>query len=685
MASSSYWARFPRVNEGKAETQSPNPDYWGQFPKAEETGTVGTETPAIGVEGEPSTMDPVLNPGQNQDPGQAQGQGQYLGQPQDQSQDQAQDPSFLDNAKRLGGVAAHGFAQGVGGLADLANSATRGMEGGFSLEKDYTSPREGLPGYDLPAYNLNAYQPEQASTILGNKVNELFGTTLEPKDAFEKFVHLMGEFSVPLGVGGKAASVGGQLLKVGKHEALAAGAAAGITAAEESGVDSELGKVASGIGGTAVVSALSSVSPKGLALTLAGFGKNRLNTKALEAAQRIGVDLPGVAATDAVAPAAAHNLISRVPYFGDKIRDTLSKTGEHYQRSFESLLDTVSPPLPEDLSQVAQRIYAPLENVLPATDTIDPTPWLKEIKRIETKMQSVAKSDPTKKLLGVFREIKQNLEGKTQEALPDYLSTASETVKKSLEKQLQEGHSPLKTVPVQEVMRQKIEFNKMMKDKNLFDRTDSDSLSYLHNIQAVTKDMLAQYGTKHNPEFLKALKKADLEYGAYAKRENLEGFLADKLSSLVTEEPQYNPLIKALQKKDNRKFLKNNLGEDNSRKLEDYVTVAKAMESIKRNNQNPSGSGWVGALASIAGGLYAAPAYTIGLLATTQAGTKLLTDKRFINLAHRYAKQPTESMAQKLETIIKETTGKSSNILSQELGEVQKSRQDPQEKKDRNP
>ena len=72
------------------------------------------------------------------------------------------------------------------------------------------------------------------------------------------------------------------------------------------------------------------------------------------------------------------------------------------------------------------------------------------------------------------------------------------------------------------------------------------------------------------------------------------------------------------------------------------------MESIKRNNQNPSGSGWVGALASIAGGLYAAPAYTISLLVATQGGTKLLTGKRFINLAHRYAKEPKESLAQKL-------------------------------------
>jgi hypothetical protein len=450
-------------------------------------------------------------------------------------------------------------------------------------------------------------------------------------------------------------------MKILKHEALAAGGAAGITAAEEAGVtgaggglhhpplESTVGKMAAGVGGTAAVSALGWLChPKGLALTLAGFGKNQLKTKALDAAKRIGVDLPGVAATDAVAPSAAHNLISRVPYFGDKIRETLSQTGQQYQRSFEGLLAKVSPPLTEDLAQMARKIYAPLDNLLPATDTIDPTPWLKEIKKIETKLQSVAKSEPTKKLLGVFREMKQKLGGKSEEVIPDYLVTASDTVKQSLEKQLKEGSPAVRPIPVQEVVRQKIEFNKMMKDKNLFDRTDSDSLSYLHNIQAITKDMLEQYGKKQNPDFLGALKKDDLEYGAYAKRENLEGLLGEKLSSLITEEPQYNPLIKALQKKDNHKFLKNNLGPENYKKISDYVDVAKAMESIKRNNQNPSGSGWVGALASIAGGLYAAPAYTTGLLAATHGGTKLLTSKKFINLAHHYAKQPNESTANKL-------------------------------------
>ena len=644
MAANNYWDQFPKADD--SQNQVPESDYWGQFQKVEEAGLEDQQPP---LEQPPET-----------------------------------DPSFLDKAKRIAGVAAHGFSQGVGGLADIAATAEeRNTPEGFPLSSfKGTLEKEGVDASMIEdqAQAQSAVSDPVLADYLGQKVNELFGSNLSPKDAFEKFVHLAGEFSVPipgLGVakaGVKAASLP---MKVLKHEALAAGGAGGIAAAEEAGVESTLGKMAAGVGGTAAVSALGSVSPKGLALTLAGFGKNQLKTKALDAAKRIGVDLPGVAATDAVAPSAAHNLISRAPYFGDKIRETLSQTGQQYQRSFESLLDKVSPPLTEDLSQVARKIYAPLDNLLPATDTIDPTPWLKEIKKIETKLQSVAKSEPTKKLLSVFREMKQNLGGKSEEAIPDYLVTASDTVKKSLEKQLKEGAPAVRPIPVQEVVRQKIEFNKMMKDKNLFDRTDSDSLSYLHNLQAVTKDMLEQYGKKQNPEFLNALKKADLEYGAYAKRENLEGLLGEKLSSLITEEPQYNPLIKALQKKDNQKFLKNNLGPENYKKISDYVDVAKAMESIKRNNQNPSGSGWVGALASIAGGLYAAPAYTTGLLAATQGGTKLLTSKRFINLAHRYAKQPTESLSHKLQAIIKDTTGKSVLVLNKELREAQKRQEEP--------
>ncbi len=55
--------------------------------------------------------------------------------------------------------------------------------------------------------------------------------------------------------------------------------------------------------------------------------------------------------------------------------------------------------------------------------------------------------------------MKQNLGGKSADGLPGYLETASETVKQSLQKQLREAAPPVQPIPVQQVVRQKIELN----------------------------------------------------------------------------------------------------------------------------------------------------------------------------------------------------------------------------------
>ena len=110
MTATNYWDRFPKASE--PETQTPNPDYWGQFPTAEETNGIDAQEP--GLEG--------------QQP------------PIDQAQTPEMYPSFLDRAKRIAGVAAHGFSQGVGGLADIAATAEeRNTPEGFPL-----NPNSGL-------------------------------------------------------------------------------------------------------------------------------------------------------------------------------------------------------------------------------------------------------------------------------------------------------------------------------------------------------------------------------------------------------------------------------------------------------------------------------------------------------------------------------------------------------------
>ncbi len=98
MVATNYWDRFPKADESK--NQDHPSDYWGQFPKADDRGAKERQPQGLELEGVQPSNDPILS--------------------HDQGQGLGQNPSFLDKAKRLGGIAAHGFAEGVGGLADLA-------------------------------------------------------------------------------------------------------------------------------------------------------------------------------------------------------------------------------------------------------------------------------------------------------------------------------------------------------------------------------------------------------------------------------------------------------------------------------------------------------------------------------------------------------------------------------------
>jgi hypothetical protein len=162
MTDTNYWDRFPKADEPQG--QVPESDYWGQFPTAEETNGIDAQEP--GLEGQQPPID----------------QQPSLEQPPET------DPSFWAKTKRLAGVADHGFSQGVGGLADIAATA----------EERNTPPAYQAKQGVQQEVETEAHSDPVIADYLGKKVNELFGNNLSPKDAFEKFVHLAGEFSVPI-------------------------------------------------------------------------------------------------------------------------------------------------------------------------------------------------------------------------------------------------------------------------------------------------------------------------------------------------------------------------------------------------------------------------------------------------------------------------------------------------------
>lgn len=448
-----------------------------------------------------------------------------------------------------------------------------------------------------------------------------------------------------------------------KTIAAAGTSGAALEKANESGIPAPL-SMAAGIGtGLATQAALPLLNLKKsipqAALSLTGFGRKNLNVPAVEAAQNLNIDLPGVAATNAILPAFANQALGKFPYFGNKLREKVSGASQQYQNAWNQMMDSVgSPRTPESLKKV-DKSYGFVEKSIPEGATISPTPILDAISEVENKVKTAVHSEPTKKLLGIMGDFKKALLPQV-EKLPAGFEKFSPHAQEEILKSLGREPSP---ISVKELVRQKIELNKIMRDKNLFDRQDTDSLGFLHRLRDGVTKTLEEYGNV-NPKFSKALKNADERFSKIAKRENLDDIFSGKIIDAKTGEVSYGSLLTTLKDRKKQKFLKNNLGEDNYKKLNKFIKVAEAMESAKRNNPNPSGSATVGAvlgvIVSILHGNFVLPASVIG---GGSLATNLLTNNKFLNQATKFAKKPTEPLAKHLSNIIKDSTGMSIQSL----------------------
>jgi hypothetical protein len=293
--------------------------------------------------------------------------------------------------------------------------------------------------------------------------------------------------------------------------------------------------------GLATEAALKALNPKALArraTAMAGFGKGNLNVPAVEAAQRLNIDLPGVAATKGVAPAFAHQTMGKFPYFGDKLKEKVKEASTQYQKAWEVMLDSVGLPKGEGSSRNIDMGYEILRKRIPEGATVAPTPILDAIESIESQLKAAVPSESTKKLFSIMGEFKKAFVS-PQPKLPDGFEKLPQAVQEKVLAALPLAINP---IPVKELVRQKVEINKIMKDRNIFDRHDTDSLGFLHKIRDGISQTLEDYG-KQNPKFLKTLKRADERFARTAKREALDDALSGKIVDPKTGEVSYNSLL----------------------------------------------------------------------------------------------------------------------------------------------
>ena len=82
------------------------------------------------------------------------------------------------------------------------------------------------------------------------------------------------------------------------------------------------------------------------------------------------------------------------------------------------------------------------------------------------------------------------------------------------------------------------------------------------------------------------------------------------------------------------------------------------MDALKRNNPNPSGTALVTAVIGFFQGLAGTnPLPTIAGGLGAYGTSKLLTNKKFLNKATQFAKEPSDLLARQIEKIVKEETG----------------------------
>lgn len=413
----------------------------------------------------------------------------------------------------------------------------------------------------------------------------------------------------------------------------AAGATAAATEETNFGGGVAAGALTSILTNKASLKAIAQM-PNKAAAKLLGVDPKNLKTEVMDAAQRLGVELPAVAVTDSKLTAHLNQYASKTPFVGEMIKEKVSKASEQFKGAFEEMANKVGPLRNEAVENEIRDLYSKAAQQLPKDAQIVPSNTVNAIKSIKDKVKTALPSKSENELLATLDKLEGNLMLDKKLAVP---------------------------MPVEMLLGTKRSLNSAINWE-----TDSGVKTLIKQAQKAMLDDIEEYG-KRNPTWKKTFNEAERSFEKVAKREQLENLISGKFLDPISKEVSYNPLAKSLNNRKTLKEFEKVLGKGNTDKLKDFAKVAESMVIAQRNTPNPSGTAATQGVTKVIGMLGAsmAGAATAVPVALGAAGvTKLLTSKKFLNMATRYAKNPSESLASHIERIVKNETG----VALQELG-----------------
>lgn len=556
-------------------------------------------------------------------------------------------PSFLDRLGQLGKGALSGFSRAA--MQEAADQASSGvMEvGGMAVPISESTALANIPQKGIEA--LESMKPRENDS-LGNilyKAGEFGGAT--------------ASMPLPSSVGVNAARSaiqgGGKslLTKFAKDIGTASSIGAGSGVMQEAGVDPLYADLISSVATpTAIVKSKSLLNnftkPRQtlakIPMKLMGLTPKSMNIEAARAARDLGIDLPAAAVTDSKLTALADQYMGKAPIFGNKLKNKYTLAEEQTQKALSDIFDEIGPARTQEIEgQIAGR-YNKVATSLPLEAKVLPVNLKKAIDDI--KINTAILSPDEKSLLQSLETIKNEIE------------PASKIVSQ---------YGPIK-LPLQEYDVNKLVGTKKSLNSIIKWDTDAGVKNQLKKIQKAISQDIKEYG-KTNPEWYDAFKEADKLYGDVAKRERLENILGRKATNYATDSLSYNALAKSINDPKNTESIKKQLTPDVFKKIQKLGTVAKAMAIKSKNIPNPSGTATTGGISAAIFGLFYDPITTAKLLGGGYGASRLLTDKKFLDLALKLAENPNNlATTTALNHRITELTGYPAVALSKNLQEM---------------
>lgn len=593
-----------------------------------------------------------------------------------------------------------GFISGaIGSIPDIASSLYNIPASAINYAKQHPEMYEGAQ-FD-PTGTFAPINPNQAelpmipsaTEAIGKSIENVIGETPENYKHLVEGSKLVGSLAGPGGMAKVAGKKGLELASKGleylgslKPSVLTGGALSGTTMSKlnEEGY-SPLTQVAAGLGMGSLPAVSKSLAKKGvegsrkLSAKALGLSPKQLNLEAAKAAQESGIDLPASAFTESRLMGLADQYIGKTPYFGDKLRDKYLKGEKQTLDKLNSIYEDVGPVKTEEIENQIGKLYKDTVNNLPQNASISPNNTLNTIDSIlERLKKSASPSDDQAYVIKKLTDIREDIIKKS--TTPSNLSQEEIKWLKNnnfREEDIAKLGKTNNEYPVENLW----ETKKSLNDTINWNIKDNDYKDLLKKVQRSILEDIGEYGQK-DPSWYNSFKSADELFGKVAKRQRLEYLLSEKPINQATGKYSYNSLSKIIHTPKTSREIKNLTSPETFEKIEKLGDVARTMSIKMANIPNPSGSAIVIGIGSLLGGLFTAPLPTVAAVVGLQGLTKMLTDKKFLDLAiktaERTSTKPSKDLLQ-LRKKVKTLTGLSINTINNRMNGLMNSQKNEDE------